>query len=95
MLHQPPFEVAVPYLDTYLCRNGSRLQEIIQRYPAVERIVCGRMHRHMQLRFGGTLICTAPSQRLTSATDAAVDLIHGRLCTFRLQAASVDAVANV
>jgi Icc protein len=61
MLHQPPFDIAVPYLDAYLCRNGGRLSEIIARYPAVERIVCGHVHRHMQLRFGGTLICTAPS----------------------------------
>jgi 3',5'-cyclic AMP phosphodiesterase CpdA len=61
MLHQPPFESAVPYLDAYLCRNGSLLKEVVARYPAVERIVCGHVHRHMQLRFAGTLLCTAPS----------------------------------
>ncbi|WP_235204887.1 hypothetical protein [Pseudomonas syringae] len=33
----------------------------MSRYPAVERIVCGHIHRFMQLRFGDTLMCTAPS----------------------------------
>ena len=61
MMHQPPFESGVPYLDAYLCRDGSRLAEIVSRHRCVERIVCGHVHRFMQLRFGGTMLCTAPS----------------------------------
>jgi len=61
MMHQPPFACGVPYLDTYWCRGGDRLAAVVARYPAVERIVCGHVHRHMQLRFAGTLLCTAPS----------------------------------
>ncbi|WP_407310749.1 phosphodiesterase [Pseudomonas sp. nanlin1] len=61
MLHQPPFLSGIPYIDTYACRNGQRLAEVLARYPAVERVVCGHIHRHMLLRFGGTLLCTAPS----------------------------------
>lgn len=61
MLHQPPFLSGIPYIDTYACRNGQRLAQVVERYPAVERIVCGHIHRSMQLRFGGTLLCTAPS----------------------------------
>ena len=61
MMHQPPFESGVPYLDAYLCRDGGRLAEVVSRHPAVERIVCGHVHRFMQLRFGGTMLCTAPS----------------------------------
>jgi 3',5'-cyclic AMP phosphodiesterase CpdA len=68
MMHQPPFEIAVPYLDAYLCHGGDRLAAIVARYPAIERIVCGHVHRHMQLRFGGTVLCTAPS------TTTAIDL---------------------
>jgi 3',5'-cyclic-AMP phosphodiesterase len=75
MIHQPPFEVAVPYLDAYLCRNGSRLKEVVARYPAVERIVCGHVHRHMQLRFGGTLICTAPSTTTAISLQLRADAI--------------------
>jgi Icc protein len=61
MMHQPPFACGVPYLDKYWCRGGDRLAAVIARYPAVERIVCGHVHRQMQLRFAGTVLCTAPS----------------------------------
>lgn len=61
MLHQHPFDSGIPYIDKYNCRGGGRLAEVIARYPAVERVVCGHIHRHMQLRFGGTILCTAPS----------------------------------
>ncbi len=61
LMHQPPFQCGVPYLDAYLCREGERLAAIVERYPAVERIACGHVHRFMSLRFGGTLLCTAPS----------------------------------
>lgn len=61
MMHQPPFESGIPYIDEYFCRNGERLAQVISRHPAVERIVCGHVHRFMQLRFAGTLLCTAPS----------------------------------
>ena len=29
--------------------------------PSVERILCGHIHRFMQIRFGGTMLVTAPS----------------------------------
>jgi 3',5'-cyclic-AMP phosphodiesterase len=61
MMHQPPFACGVPYIDKYCCRGGDRLATVIARYPAVERIVCGHVHRQMQLRFAGTVLCTAPS----------------------------------
>ncbi len=61
MMHQPPFETGVPYLDDYLCRDGGRVAEVVSRHAHVERIVCGHVHRFMQLRFGGTMLCTAPS----------------------------------
>jgi len=68
MMHQPPFACGVPYLDAYLCHGGATLAAVVARYPAVERIVCGHVHRLMQLRFGGTLLCTAPS------TTTSIDL---------------------
>jgi len=61
MMHQPPFDIGVPYLDLYSCREGWRLAEVVARHANVERIVCGHVHRFMQLRFGGTMLCTAPS----------------------------------
>jgi Icc protein len=61
MMHQPPFDTGVPYLDLYSCRDGRRLAEVVARHPQVERIVCGHVHRFMQVEFSGTMLCTAPS----------------------------------
>ncbi len=61
MLHQPPFACGIPYLDEYWCAGGEALAALLTRYPAVQRVLCGHVHRFMQLRFGGTLLCTAPS----------------------------------
>jgi 3',5'-cyclic-AMP phosphodiesterase len=61
MMHQPPFEIGVRYLDAYLCRGGEKLAALLRRHLQVERVLCGHVHRHMQMRFGGTLLCTAPS----------------------------------
>ncbi|MBN8875843.1 MAG: metallophosphoesterase [Rhodospirillales bacterium] len=61
MLHQPPFACGVPYLDRYRCFGEEALAAVIARHPAVERVLCGHVHRHMQMRFGGTLACAAPS----------------------------------
>lgn len=67
MMHQPPFPTGIPYLDPYWCRNGARLAAVVQRYPAIERVLCGHVHRAIHLRFAGTLLCTAPSTTTTIA----------------------------
>ena len=61
MMHQPPLNCGVPYLDRYNCRGAPEIAAIIARYPSVERVVCGHVHRFMQTRFAGTILCTAPS----------------------------------
>lgn len=67
MMHQPPFDTGIPYMDLYSCREGSRLSAVLARHPQVERLLCGHVHRVMQLRFGGTILCTAPSTTTTIA----------------------------
>jgi 3',5'-cyclic AMP phosphodiesterase CpdA len=61
MMHQPPFESGIPYIDKYNCKNGEALAAILRRYTNIERVVCGHIHRSMQIRFGGTMLVTAPS----------------------------------
>lgn len=61
MMHQPPFDSGIPYMDPYSCREGHRLADVLARHPQVERLLCGHVHRVMQMRFGGTTLCTAPS----------------------------------
>ena len=73
MMHQPPFATGVPYLDAYACREGQRLADVVARHPAVDRVLCGHVHRFMTLRFGGTLLCTAPSTASAIALRFAAD----------------------
>jgi 3',5'-cyclic-AMP phosphodiesterase len=61
LMHQPPVVSGIPYLDKYNCRGADRLAAIVASFPALERILCGHVHRTMQMRFAGTLLCTAPS----------------------------------
>lgn len=61
LMHQPPIVTGIPYLDKYNCRGGDRLASIVGGFRAIERILCGHVHRTMQMRFAGTLLCTAPS----------------------------------
>lgn len=73
MLHQPPVETGIGFMDDYRCFNGDRLAEVVSRYPAVERVLCGHVHRHMSVRFGGTLLQIAPA----TATAIALRLAPG------------------
>ena len=73
MMHQPPFDCGVPYLDLYSCREGARLADVIARHRQVERIVCGHVHRFMMLRFAGTVLCTAPSTTTAIALQLKAD----------------------
>jgi 3',5'-cyclic AMP phosphodiesterase CpdA len=61
MLHQPPFESGIGFIDAYRCFGGERLAALLVRYPSVERVVGGHIHRMAQRRFGGTIAMTAPS----------------------------------
>ena len=61
MMHQPPLDCGVPYLDAYKCEGAEEIAAVIARHPQVERVLCGHVHRFMQARFAGTILCTAPS----------------------------------
>lgn len=73
MLHQPPIETGIGFIDAYRCCNGDRLAAIVAHYPAVERVLCGHVHRHISLRFGGTQLIIAPS----TTTAIALRLAEG------------------
>jgi 3',5'-cyclic AMP phosphodiesterase CpdA len=59
-MHHPPFKTGIRAMDMPF-RGVDGLGAIVQRYPNIERIVCGHIHRPMQVRWHGTIACTAPS----------------------------------
>jgi 3',5'-cyclic AMP phosphodiesterase CpdA len=60
-MHHPPFVSGMDVMDRMNCGNSAELGAIVARYPNVERIVCGHLHRPITLRWSGTVVTTAPS----------------------------------
>jgi 3',5'-cyclic-AMP phosphodiesterase len=61
-MHHPPFQTLIGHMDAMgLLEGASELESLIAQYPNVERIICGHLHRSIQVRFGGTIAATVPS----------------------------------
>lgn len=61
LLHHPPFDTGIPYMDKYGLLHPERLEAVLARFSHVERVLCGHVHRPMQIRWAGTIVCTCPS----------------------------------
>ena len=75
-LHHPPFRTLIGHMDAIgLLEGAQALEAIVARHPQVERLICGHLHRTIQVRFGGSIAATVPSAahqvRLDLAPDAA------------------------
>lgn len=73
MLHHPPFISGIDHMDRQRLVNPQHLAAIIARHPQVERVLCGHLHRSMQVRFAGTLACSAPGVSHQVAFDLQAD----------------------
>jgi 3',5'-cyclic AMP phosphodiesterase CpdA len=62
-LHHPPFATGIGHMDDMAleAEAASKLEVLISRYPNVERVLCGHVHRPVHKRFGGTIASIAPS----------------------------------
>jgi Icc protein len=61
-MHHPPFPTLIGHMDTIGLRaGGERLRAVVARHPNVERIVCGHLHRAIDVRFAGTIASTCPA----------------------------------
>ncbi len=75
-MHHPPFQTLIGHMDEIgLLAGAEELEGLVARYPNVERVICGHLHRGIQVRFGGSIASTAPScahqVQLDLAPDAA------------------------
>ena len=73
LMHHPPFTTHIGHMDAYGLRNPEALAAVIRRHPQVERILCGHVHRAIEVRFAGTIAATAPSPVHQVALDLGVD----------------------
>ena len=61
-MHHPPFRTLIGHMDRIGLLAGAReLEAMILEHPHVERIICGHLHRAIDVRFGGTIASTCPS----------------------------------
>lgn len=61
LMHHPPFKTFIGHMDAIGLANAEALKAIVKQHPQVERILCGHLHRPIQVRWAGTLASTAPS----------------------------------
>ncbi len=61
-MHHPPFATLIGHMDAIGLREGAaELEALVAQYPNVQRIICGHLHRAIDVRFGGSMACTTPS----------------------------------
>jgi 3',5'-cyclic AMP phosphodiesterase CpdA len=73
-MHHPPFRTLIGHMDEIGLLEGSEaLEALIARHPNVERVICGHLHRAIDVRFGGSIASTAPSPAHQVALDLAPD----------------------
>ena len=80
-LHHPPFPTGLDGMDAIACRDGDALGRIVERHPNIERVLCGHVHRSIQVRWRGTLGCVAPG----TAHQVALDLQPERPAMYNLE----------
>lgn len=82
-LHHPPFVSGIGHMDRQRLapEAAQRLAEIVRRYPNVERVVCGHVHRPIFTRFAGTIASAVPAP----AHQVALDLRENGPSAFRLE----------
>lgn len=61
-MHHPPFLTYIESMDEIGLMSGREaFVEIVARYPQVERIICGHVHRSIEARIAHTVASCAPS----------------------------------
>ena len=81
LMHHPPFVTWIGHMDDIGLADAQPLARIVAQHPQVERVLGGHLHRSIQVRFAGTIACTAPS----TAHQISLDLARDADATFTLE----------
>ncbi len=61
-MHHPPFQTLIGHMDDIGLQSGAReLEALLLQNPNVERVICGHLHRPIQVSFASTVAVTVPS----------------------------------
>jgi 3',5'-cyclic AMP phosphodiesterase CpdA len=73
-MHHPPFACGMKGFDEARLNVGAeRLAAIVRAHPNVERVLCGHVHRPIQVRWAGTIASVGPSTAHQAVLDLAPD----------------------
>ena len=73
LMHHPPFKTFIGHMDDIGLANSEGLKAIVKQHPQIERILCGHLHRPIQVRWAGTLASTSPSPAHQVVLDLRAD----------------------
>ena len=78
-MHHPPFVSGIGWMDVMGLRNHESFAEVVAKYPHVDRIFCGHLHRPITTVVGGALttsgISTVHHVELDLQPNATVELV--------------------
>lgn len=73
-MHHPPFRTLIGHMDEIgLLQGAAALEALVARHGNVERVICGHLHRAIEVRFGGTIASTSPAPAHQVCLDLAPD----------------------
>ncbi len=61
MMHHPPFETGIWWMDCSLASGNEAFEATIRRHPQVRRVIAGHIHRAIQIAWDETIVSVSPS----------------------------------
>lgn len=80
-MHHPPFDVGIEHMDVQNCRNGEALGDLVEQHPQIKYILCGHVHRPIEVAWHGIIAAIGPSP----CHSVALDLNPAGPSAFRLE----------
>ena len=68
-MHHPPFLTGIKHMDWQNCRNSEALGDIVSGHSQVQMILCGHVHRAIEISWAGTIASIGPSPCHAVALD--------------------------
>ena len=68
-IHHPPFVTGIDHMDVQRCKNAAAFGSLVERNPQVVRLLCGHVHRAIQVPCHGIPASIGPSHTHAVALD--------------------------
>ena len=94
MLHHPPIVCGIPYIDKYTCREPEALSAVVAKFPTVERVLCGHVHRSFQQIWANTMVCACPSTATQIALPSPGGVLHRRIPSVKQRQKSLPMISR-